>query len=401
MKYKHIFPAIEIFLVIVLSLQNISSVETGHLRVNVTRERDGDELVFDREVDCVSLNAKCNGISNTGQETTKYKMCDTCKCLSKYSTYFSTKNMCINTNEITTLNNCRIFRQRQTTVLVKSTKAISRPIQAYRCRIKERHPELYSEEENNDTWIEMSDADVSLQRGNRFKNWLVTINNNTISKMLSKYAGRIVKVKLNCVRRRAKTYSDLCIIFKIAGTLIIGARNSQYHHRPSSVYPTRMGTTIFQPHTTDNHNTESANQASKAGKKYHVWIIIAVLIAIVVVLIGVIFCIIVKRKKKRNSNEEHRRGDVNKLQDYDVPTKSLFQDDIHVNIPQTAEDHVYATISEIQNANPPYANPTYCTPNPHYEELNLNDRVKDDVSHYQPLVASELQYVDILPSQAD
>ena len=401
-----------LFLVTVLSFQNIYFVEPGNPQVNVTRETDGDVLVLKSKVDCVSLNAKCmSGMSNTDKhEPTENKMCDTCKCLSQYTTYFSTENKCITTNDITTFNNCRIFRQRQTTVLSKSTKAISRPIQAYRCKITDRHPSIYSEEKNDETWIQMLGADIllkNLRRSRRRNQWLVTFNNNTISKMLSKYAGKLAKVKLSCKRRRTEKYSNLCIIFKIAGTQIITIAGNFYHdpHSPSSssTYPTTtvQTTTTLQPNTTNDPSSEFENQKSTA-KQYRVWIIIAVLIGIIIVLIGVISFIYVKRRKKQKSSEEHQSDDI-MLHDYDVPMKSPFHADHKTSIDHktsNAEDHVYATVSEVQNryANSP-TSPTCSTPN-HYQELNLSDRGKGDVSHYQALVEpDQLEYVDILPAE--
>ena len=416
MKYTHFLPFFEgFFAVVILSLQNISSVLTDHLRINVTRQSDGDILVFEDKVHCASFNAKCSRVPNNERETTKYNICDSCKCLSGNTTYVSTENQCINTNEMTTLN-CRIFRQKQVTVLKKSNKAISRPVQAYRCEIKEQHPEFYSDNKGADTWIRMIDVDFSLRSrfktGNRrLRNWLVTFNNNNISKMLSKYAGRIVKLKLSCrMRRRQRKQTDLCVIFKISGSVTGGnstlARHPNDTYRPPSTRPTRVDTLW---HTANGYSTESPSaiktslpsgnntaqdQKSKSGRNNHViWIIITVLIVIIIVLIAVIVFICFKRRKTKRTNEEDRRRDI-RLHEYDVPIKSQLQG-VHGGNPQGA-DHIYATISEMQNAN----SATCSSPN-EYQELNPSDREKD-ASHYQPLVQpSELQYVDILPHQAE
>ncbi len=393
MKYKHFLLLFKAFFAAISCFQNVSSVhQTDQVRVNVTRQNDGDVLVFEDKVDCASLNAKCSPASNNERETTKYNICDRCKCLSTYTTYLSTdrENQCINTNQMTNLNNCRIFRQRQTAVLEESTKAISRPIQAYICEIKERHPEFYSD--NTDTWIQMLDISFVLEshtRGNRrLRNWLVTFKNNAISKMMSKYAGGIAKLKVSCKKRRALKYYNLCIIFKIAGSVTLTGGNSTLVNSHNPYHPS--STSMKTP----SGNNTAQNEKSKSGKNNQtVWIIVTVLIVIIIVLIGVIFFICFKRRQIKSSNGEYRRRDI-MLHDYDAPsTKSSFQDG-HVGNPQAA-DHIYATVSDMQNA----SSPTHSTPN-HYQELNLSDREKD-VSHYQPLVQPELQYVDILPDQTE
>ncbi|CAB4038354.1 hypothetical protein pdam_00012437 [Paramuricea clavata] len=263
----------------------------------------------------------------------------------------------------------------------------------------------------------MIDVDFSLSRFSKHKHlekWLVTFNNNTISKMLSKYAGRIVKLKLSCRMRRPQTkQTDLCIIFKIAGSVTDTGVNSTLVRHPydPATNPTRVDTlwhtangytsteltkySIIKTSLPSGNNT-AQDQKSKSGKTNHViWIIITVFIVIIIVLIAVIVFICFKRRKTKRTNEEDRRRDI-RLHEYDVPIKSQFQD-VHGGNPQGA-DHIYATIPEMQ-----YADSATCSSPHEYQELNPSDR-EQDASHYQPLVrrsGSELQYVDILPHQAD
>ena len=366
-----------------------------YLQINVTRQSDGDIITFDdkiTKIDCASLNATCSGVSYNERETNR---CDKCKCLPRYTTFVSRKSKCMNLNEMTTLK-CRIHRQRQTTVIGNYVKAIRRPIRANSCRFKDPYPAFYSGDENTDRWIRMTDVKFLLKRqDDRRMSWLVKFEKNSISKMVSKYAGKIVRIKVACRMRQSSQHTDLCILFKIAGSVIENSTLAQHFH--DLYYPytitttTRMDTTNKSP-----GNNTFQNKKSKSGKNDQVlWIIITtVLLVLILTLIGIISCICLKRRKNRQPNEDFQRTDVIQ-HDYDIPMKSSLQNVHGCDDPEDS-DHIYATVSERNNPS------SLTCSSPHqYQELNFSNREKSP-SHYQPLVhPDDLQYVDVLPDQSE
>lgn len=400
MKYTHFPPAFKVF-TIILFVQNVLSVQMKNLRINVTRQSDGDILTFDGNVDCSSLNANCIGVPNHKRNVSKHSICDRCRCLSQ-TTFVSGVNRCIHTNKMQALN-CQIVHQNQTTLLGKSIKVIERPaIQAYNCkRVKVRRPEFYtifhSDNETTASWIQMLDVRFWLrgsQKGNlSLRNWRVTFR-NIASKMISKYAGRIVKFKVSCkMRSQAKNYIDLCIISKIAGSVI---GNSTIIRQLHNLYrPPSVNTTTLLHTTPDGYNTNlltamkpsgnftNQNEKSKSRKSAQViWIVITLLIVIIIVLAGIIFFICSKKRKAKQSNEECGRRDVMPIQEYNVPIMSSFQDvrPSHKDDARRSE-HIYETIPETRNAN----SPSQSNSSDQYQELNPCTREKD-ASDYQPLV---------------
>ena len=421
MKYTHFLPAFEIFSVILL-VQNIVPVQTHiKLQINVTRQSDGDILAFDGNVNCSSLNANCYiQVPNHKRNVRKHSVCDRCRCLSQQSTYVSGLNQCTHTNEMAALN-CQIVHQKQTTLLRKPTKVIKRPIQAYHCKtVKGRRPEFFttfhSDNYTTGIWIRMVDIRFWLKsrrskKDLSLRHWLVTFRNNAISKMVSKYAGRIVKFKFSCkMRPQATKYTDLCIVSKIAGSVIGNStiiRQLHSFYRPISVntttmlytipngYSSKLLTTTMKP----SGNYTNKNQQSKSRKSAQaIWIVITLLIVIIIVLSGIIFFICSKKRKAKQSNEECERRNVMPLQEYDVPVKSPFQNvrPSHKDNARMSE-HIYETIVETRNAN----SPSQSSSSNQYQELNPCTR-ESDASDYQPLVNNvKSQYIDILPDHAD
>lgn len=408
MKYSQFHPAVEIFTVI-LFVQNILSVQTDNLRINVTRQNDGDILVFDGNVDCSSMNANCIRVPNNQGNASEQNRCERCRCSSQHTTYVSRVDKCIHTNEMTALG-CQIVRQKRTTLVGKSTRVIKRPIRANHCEaVKGQPPEFYATFHSNNEnagWIRMADVRFSLRsrRSKKenlsFRNWLVMFQKDAISKMVSKYAGRIVKFKFRCkMRPKAKKYTDWCIISKITGSFVGNSTiTTQYRlYRPISVntstslyttpdgFSTKILTTMKPP---GNHtNQDQKSQSRKSAQA--IWIVITVLIVIIIVLSGIIFFICSKKRKAKQSNEECGRKDSIQLHEYDVPIKSPFDENT-----AGRSEHIYETVPETRNAN------SACPSSPadQYQELNPDSREKEEASDYQPLVNHvQPQYVDILP----
>ena len=195
--------------------------------------------------------------------------------------------------------------------------------------------------------------------------------------------------------RQHEKFTNLCIIFKIAGSVI---RNSTiFRNLP---VPRRLVTTngtfslyigndqtTASTHTTvtDSSSTVQKDQNQKPGKgkdSQVIWIIISVLAVVIIVLVAIIFFICVKRMKERESNASYRRRDAAVPHGYDVPTKSPLHE---------VDEHIYATIPETRIGNPSASS----IPND-YQELNAIDR-EIDASHYQALVQPELDYIEVIP----
>ena len=402
MEYKRFLGAtFEDIVAVILFSQIISSVQTDHLQIDVTRQINGDTLTFEDKVDCVSLNAQCLPKNKHGIGR---NICDSCKCLSSYTTYVSIEKQCININGIPGLN-CRTLHK-QMPVLDKLTNlTISGPILAYRCKIKEkeRNPEVNSGSGDTWSWVRMKDVDFSLRNfsrnPSRLKNWQVKFKDSTISKMLSKYVGRIVKLQISCkMRWKQIYYTDLCMIFKIAGSFVGNSTTARHpYDRPYSHIssrPTTIETTISSDYSTispvtvktsdrpSEKRTVGNQEGSVRGKSNQIiWIIIPIVIVIVVILIAVLFFICYKTRKTIQSNAEYPRRDIVQ-HEYDIPviTKPTHNEG-QGNNQNTREEHFYETFSEM-----PYANSSACNHDHNlYQELNHRDREKY-ISHYQPLI---------------
>ena len=403
-KYAQFHPAVEIFTVI-LFVQNTLSVQTDNLRINVTRQNDGDILVFDGNVDCSSMNANCIRVSPNNQgNASEQNMCGRCRCSLQHTTYVSKLDKCIHTNEMTALG-CQIVRQKRMTLLGKSTRVIKRPIRANHCEaVKGQRPEFYATFHSNNEnagWMRMADVRFSLKsrrsekRNRSFRNWLVMFQKDAISKMVSKYAGRIVKFKFRCkMRPKAKKYTDWCIISKISGSFVGNLTITTHYslYRPISVNTsTSLHTTPDGSNTKSlttkpspgNHTNQDQKSQSRKGAQA-IWIVLTVLIVIIIVLSGIIFFICSKKRKAKQSNKECGRKDSMQLHEYDVPIKSPFDEN---TAPRS--EHIYETVPEMRNAH------SACSSSPYQY---LDNREKEEASDYQPLVNHvQPQYVDILP----
>ncbi len=387
MQYKSSLATHKDVFEIILFLWIISSVQAQYSQINVTRQSDGDILAFAYKVNCVSLNAQC--LPKNKRETGR-NICDNCKCLSRYTSYVSTEKQCINIHGIINLN-CRTL-QKQMPVLDKSTKVIGGPIQANRCKVKgqERNPLLHSGNADTSTWswIRMMDVNFSLtsssKANSRSKDWHVTFINTTISKMLTKYFGRVVMVKISC------TTGDVCIIFKIAGSFVTNStivKHPYEPYSPDSTHPTTIETTILPDYTTESSVTASVtsgnntveNQNIKSGKNNQtIWIIVITILIVIIIIIAMLFFICYKRKKTAQSNAEYPRRDIIVPHEYDVPIiPNLKHNEEHGN--RKTEEHMYETFSET-----PYVIPPSQYSGNVYQELNHNNR---DIDHlYQPLI---------------
>ena len=382
--------------VIISSLQIISSVEAiNFIRINVTRQSDGDILAFKKKVDCASLNAEC--FWNNKRESQR-NMCDTCKCSSIYTTYVSAEKQCININGIAGLN-CRT-RQKQMSLLKKSTSEISRPIQAYRCKNKTR-PEFHPNDGRRSSWSwkRMRDVNFSLKL-TRFKNysyrfWQVKFNKNSVSIMKTKYVGKIVKLEINCKMGKKTRYNTrMCMIFKIAGSFEIEHPYPTDSSNPTSTRAvTSWGIRITYNATStvrheyytsarpDNNTVGTKNRKSGKGNQV-TWVIVTVPgLVIVAILVSVLFFVCYKRRKRSQSNSEHPIRYI-APNEYDTPMIGSTHSEVHRNYENT-EQRVHDSCSQHSKDNV-------------YQELNPNGRERDS-SQYQALI-KQPQNVYEIPS---
>jgi hypothetical protein len=276
----------------------------------------------------------------------------------------------------------------------KSTNVIGWPIEARRCSLLAKRKKRYIQVLSGDTdgttwsWDRTTGIDISLTSSmkNNSKYWQVSLK--PISRLLEKYTGRIAKIKISC------TIGDVCIVFKIAGSLVGNstvAKLPNDPYSPDSSQPTTFGTTLAPDHSTpsptwlktterSSSNHTVGNENLKSGKNYQtIWIIvIAVLIVIVLVITTVLAFMCYRRKKTRESNHaEHPRRDIDQ-HEYDVPIILNSTNKEGHGRNENKEVHVYETCSDKL-----YANSPECT---HYQELNHNDRDRDPSNLYQPLV---------------
>ena len=374
-KFRNIFA-------ILFILQTASSVEKNtFIRLNVTRQSDGDILAFKKKVDCSSFNAECFSDS---RRVSQRNMCDSCKCLSIYTTYVSVEKQCININGITGLN-CRT-NQRQMPMLKKSIGEISQPTQAYHCKIPrgKRKPEYHPNRGNISSWSwrRMRNVNFSLtgfENGSK-KFWQVTFNKSSVSKMQTKYAAKVVKLEISCRMGQNTGYSTrMCIIFKISGSF-----KRKHPYRPDSSNLNNTGivtpTIIHNSLSTEKHEYYTSvqsddntvgNRSRKSGKDNPVtWYIVTIpVIVTVIMLVAVVSFILHKRKKRSHSNTEHpdRKNVPN---EYDTPMIATTHCQVYGNDPN-GEEHVYETCLKPKNDNL-------------YQDLNPNDREKS--SQYQALI---------------
>lgn len=390
------------YILIMIALFSIilSVVQTeDYLQIHVTRQIDGDILSFKDKVDCLSLNARC--LSRNGRPTSN--LCDLCKCLPIYSTYVSTERQCININGITNLN-CRTL-QKQLPMLSETSITISEPIVARRCKIKnkDRNPEFHSSNvefsEKNETawsWQPIYDVRYRLKRSKNeygFASWQATFHERMVTKMLSKYPGGIVKLQIRC--RGLSLEGNVCIIFKIAGTIV---RNSTivrrpYSYRPFTTMPSNKGNTSCRP---SGKNTDKAHVKNKTrANNQLIWIVVPTVTAIVVILIGLLTLLLrCKRSRKQTRKSNTKFSTRNVIEhNYDVPVKSTSNNGEHTNN-QNIGEPFYETISKVSSAQisqelyPPSGILENVDDNRKlYQELNHSDRDKE-LSHYQPLLSS-------------
>ena len=383
-KYK----LLEAFLTIVLSVKLISSAQTGEWRVNLTRQNNGDVLVFEERVDCGMFDAQCFGIGKGKQDNNT--TCKRCKCLPSHTTYVTTRNKCESARGIPSLN-CDTTKQDQVAGVEKGT--ITKSVKAFFCKVVETNPEIYNDDGRNDgRWIKIKDIEIRLKRPmrRRGRNWKLTFNKATVPKMQAKYAGRIFRSTISC-KMRASDFVDRCIIFKTAGSLVVNATITILPHPTSlspfvSGYPTSVGEFIFSTTAQSlGSNGTSEDQESKNGFPVF-WIIVIVAFACGVIVTVVAVCLFMRFKTRgtKQSDGKYRSHDI-ALHDYqDVPGQGS---------KAPAEDHIYETVSETKRID----SPIDISPEV-YQELDHNNRA-NDASHYQSLLKPELEYVDVIPDK--
>lgn len=384
-KYNLIQHKVRDIFAILFILQAASSVEKNtFVRLNVTRQSDGDILAFKKKVDCSSFNAECFCDS---RRVSQRNMCDTCKCLSIYTTYVSVEKQCININGITGLN-CRTS-QRQMPMLKKSIGEISQPTQAYHCKIPrgKRKPEYHPNRGNISSWSwrRMRNVNFSLTgfENDSKKFWQVTFNKSSVSKMQTKYAAKVVKLEISCRMGQNTGYNTrMCIIFKISGSF-----KRKHPYRPDFsnlnntgvITPTishnnyTLSTEKHEYYTSvqsDNDNT-AGNRSRKSGKDNPVtWYIVTIPVIVTVIMLVVLLSFILYKRRKRSHSNTEQPERNNAPNEYDTPMIATTHCQVHGN-DQNGEEHVYETCLKPKNDNP-------------YQDLNPNDREKS--SQYQALI---------------
>ena len=365
-------------------------LQTECLQLNVTRQNTGDILSFGDKVDCAALNAQC--LPKNKREIGR-NICESCKCESRYTSYVSADKQCININGITALN-CRTLHK-QIPLLNKSTNVVGWSFKERGCKIKKKkkYLQVHSGKLEGTTWSwdQMNDIDISListrEKKSRDKVWKVSVKD--ISEMLRKYSGRIAKIKISC-----KT-GDVCIIFKIAGSLVGNSTVAKHPYDPyssdQSSQPTTIGTTTLSNYNTGSTNPPSTtlktserplsndtmkNQNLKGDKDNQtVWIIVPTILGVIVLVsIAVSAFICYRRKKTTQTEAECVRRDV-VPHEYDVP---MISNSTNKERHSRNDGHIYETFPD-----KPYANSPECS---HYQELNHKGRDRDPSDLYQPLV---------------
>ena len=391
---------------IFLFLQIRFSVQTDRqTTVFARRLSDGDILTFEGKEDCASFNAQCYPKSARN-------MCKSCRCSPTFTTYDRAEKMCINTNGIANLH-CRTLHKNMP-VLNDRSVVLNGSIQAYHCKIreKEEHPELHSSDGSLTTpswsWVKMLDVDFSLKSSgslqNSRKNWQLKFTKNAISKMLSKYAGGIVRLQIGCKQQDAIFFTDFCILFKIAGTVPNSRDLTTVMHSSEKIPGTVTSAAIkidFSKSTespaisatTDGPSNDGTFEARKrkSGKSFETIWIVYITVPVMILLLIVVVCFVHQKRRKNmrmrgQSHTEIPKSEV-KLHEYDIPIIKL--DNQSRKKSNEQDDHTYETCSERK-----YDSPSTCEGNL-YQDLHRNGREKE-VSLYQPLIKS-VQYVNTLP----
>ena len=361
-------------------------LQTECLWLNVTRQNSSDILSFDDKVSCAALNAQC--LPKNKREIGR-NICESCKCVPSYTSYVSADKQCININGITALN-CRTLHK-QIPLLNKSTNVVGWSFKARLCKIKnnQKYPQVHSGklDGTNWSWNRMKDIDISLisTRKNKFRDWKVSVKD--ISEMLRKYSGRIAKIKISCET------GDVCIIFKIAGSLVGNSTVAKHPYDPyssdQSSQPTTIGTTTLpndstgstEPSSTTlktserpSSNNTMKNQNLKGDKNNQtVWIIVTTTLC-VIVLVSIAVSAFVCYKRKKTTEAECVRRDV-VPHEYDVP---IILNSTNKEEHSRNDGNIYETFPDTS-----YANSPECS---HYQELNHKGRDRDPSHLYQPLV---------------
>ena len=341
--------------------------------INITRMLEGDLLAIEgNRVDCGVLRAQCFRRS--------YNQCQLCRCERPYFTFVESRNQCAgNLLGIFCPTDRMRLRSRKLPVLSFDRDTLRKPMLSA-CSIREKNPEFYSP---NGTWIQMTNVNFSLEQSSG-RNSELRLTRATISEVVSKYPGRIVKVSIRCKSRRSDEFINRCLLFKTAGTLRM-TLSKRVYKQTSPLPPTSKVHLTTELKASSSPTTDVQSDETDGKNSQLIWIICTVLAIIIIGLIGIIVFIYCLHKKViQTSSVSH--GPSFMLQGKKSISKSPTQPQ-QSQEDNLCEEHIYSTISETNADLPTYTSPR------NYQELHTGD---PDTSAYQSLVPQEVQYVDIL-----